>query len=237
VTVKVLRPGDRGARITRRKRFPDRHEVFTGCGVAFYDRSKNNSRVWQDVSSCGRPANVRAYRDRLRQTRQTRRPAGSGHPGHPVRCRVGQADSLARKTAGVCGTLIDLTLPIDNRTSPGPGTDSSARPRAWLRYVRCGSLVAALASSSTAYSGRTRHVRRGSGFRGRPPTLPVLSAHECGDDDTVITGLTVATGCNQLKRGAPAGRRAGREIRWLVEIEAERGDLPSGRPSSELAPS
>jgi predicted RNA-binding Zn ribbon-like protein len=36
------------------------------CGVAFHDRSKNNSRTWHDVSSCGNLANVRAYRQRRR---------------------------------------------------------------------------------------------------------------------------------------------------------------------------
>jgi predicted RNA-binding Zn ribbon-like protein len=34
------------------------------CAVAFYDRSKNNSRVWHDLARCGNPANVRAYRAR-----------------------------------------------------------------------------------------------------------------------------------------------------------------------------
>jgi predicted RNA-binding Zn ribbon-like protein len=34
------------------------------CGVAFYDRSKNNSRAWHDVMKCGNLANVRAYRSR-----------------------------------------------------------------------------------------------------------------------------------------------------------------------------
>jgi predicted RNA-binding Zn ribbon-like protein len=36
------------------------------CGVAFYDRSKNNSRTWHDVGKCGNMANVRAYRERQR---------------------------------------------------------------------------------------------------------------------------------------------------------------------------
>ena len=34
------------------------------CAFAFYDRSKNNSRVWHDLAQCGNPANVRAYRAR-----------------------------------------------------------------------------------------------------------------------------------------------------------------------------
>jgi predicted RNA-binding Zn ribbon-like protein len=36
------------------------------CGVAFHDQSKNNSRTWHDVSTCGNLANVRAYRERQR---------------------------------------------------------------------------------------------------------------------------------------------------------------------------
>ena len=36
------------------------------CGVAFHDQSKNNSRTWHDVSTCGNLANVRAYRERRR---------------------------------------------------------------------------------------------------------------------------------------------------------------------------
>lgn len=39
------------------------------CGIAFYDRSKNNSRIWHDVARCGNTANVRAYRER-RRTRE-----------------------------------------------------------------------------------------------------------------------------------------------------------------------
>jgi predicted RNA-binding Zn ribbon-like protein len=36
------------------------------CGVAFYDRSRNNSGVWHDVKTCGNAANLRAYRARHR---------------------------------------------------------------------------------------------------------------------------------------------------------------------------
>jgi predicted RNA-binding Zn ribbon-like protein len=36
------------------------------CGVAFYDRSRNNSGVWHDVKTCGNAANLRAYRARRR---------------------------------------------------------------------------------------------------------------------------------------------------------------------------
>jgi predicted RNA-binding Zn ribbon-like protein len=38
------------------------------CAVAFYDRSKNNSRVWHNLARCGTPMHVRAYRDRQRGT-------------------------------------------------------------------------------------------------------------------------------------------------------------------------
>lgn len=34
------------------------------CPVAFYDGSRNASRIWHDVSTCGNAANVRAFRSR-----------------------------------------------------------------------------------------------------------------------------------------------------------------------------
>ncbi|MEW1819236.1 CGNR zinc finger domain-containing protein [Arthrobacter sp. NPDC080031] len=37
------------------------------CAIAFFDRSKNCSRLWHDVATCGNSANVRAYRQRLRE--------------------------------------------------------------------------------------------------------------------------------------------------------------------------
>jgi predicted RNA-binding Zn ribbon-like protein len=37
------------------------------CGVAFYDESRNASRVWHDVKTCGNQANLRAYRARLKE--------------------------------------------------------------------------------------------------------------------------------------------------------------------------
>jgi predicted RNA-binding Zn ribbon-like protein len=37
---------------------------FPVCGVAFYDTSRNASRVWHDVRTCGNQANLRAYRAR-----------------------------------------------------------------------------------------------------------------------------------------------------------------------------
>jgi predicted RNA-binding Zn ribbon-like protein len=43
-----------------------RNEV---CLVAFYDRSKSNTRVWHDMARCGTPQHVREYRRRLREAR------------------------------------------------------------------------------------------------------------------------------------------------------------------------
>jgi predicted RNA-binding Zn ribbon-like protein len=37
---------------------------FERCGIAFYDSSRNASRVWHDVATCGNQANLRAYRAR-----------------------------------------------------------------------------------------------------------------------------------------------------------------------------
>lgn len=39
------------------------------CGIAFYDRSRNNSGVWHDVRTCGNAANLRAHRARRRAAR------------------------------------------------------------------------------------------------------------------------------------------------------------------------
>jgi predicted RNA-binding Zn ribbon-like protein len=39
------------------------------CRAAFYDRSRNNSKVWHDVHTCGNAVNVRAYRARQRVAR------------------------------------------------------------------------------------------------------------------------------------------------------------------------
>lgn len=38
------------------------------CGAAFYDNSRNTSRVWHDVRTCGNQANLRASRARRRDT-------------------------------------------------------------------------------------------------------------------------------------------------------------------------
>ena len=37
------------------------------CRGAFYDRSKNCSRAWHNVTTCGNAQNVRAYRTRLKE--------------------------------------------------------------------------------------------------------------------------------------------------------------------------
>jgi predicted RNA-binding Zn ribbon-like protein len=41
----------------------------TLCRAAFYDHSKNNSKVWHDVHTCGNAVNLRAYRARQRVAR------------------------------------------------------------------------------------------------------------------------------------------------------------------------
>ena len=41
----------------------------TLCSAAFYDRSRNNSKVWRDVHTCGNAVDVRAYRARQRVAR------------------------------------------------------------------------------------------------------------------------------------------------------------------------
>jgi predicted RNA-binding Zn ribbon-like protein len=39
---------------------------YPPCGIAFYDESKNNSRVWHDVKTCGNRTNLAASRGRRR---------------------------------------------------------------------------------------------------------------------------------------------------------------------------
>jgi predicted RNA-binding Zn ribbon-like protein len=41
------------------------------CGMAFYDLSRNSSRVWHDVRTCGNVTNLRASRARRRAADQT----------------------------------------------------------------------------------------------------------------------------------------------------------------------
>ncbi|MFD8091410.1 CGNR zinc finger domain-containing protein [Streptomyces malaysiensis] len=38
------------------------------CGIAFYDESRNNSRVWHDVRTCGNRTNLAAARGRRRMS-------------------------------------------------------------------------------------------------------------------------------------------------------------------------
>jgi hypothetical protein len=38
------------------------------CRAAFYDLSKNNSKIWHDMAKCGTPLHVREYRQRLRSS-------------------------------------------------------------------------------------------------------------------------------------------------------------------------
>jgi hypothetical protein len=52
------------------------------CRVAFYDRSKNNSRVWHDTATCGNQVNSRAHRARRRQL-STAGPADTSNQEDP----------------------------------------------------------------------------------------------------------------------------------------------------------
>nr|WP_246314211.1 CGNR zinc finger domain-containing protein [Kineococcus aurantiacus] len=45
-----------------------------GCPTAFFDRSRNCSRIWHDVTSCGNVANVRAHQKRARSTTSRAQP-------------------------------------------------------------------------------------------------------------------------------------------------------------------
>ena len=40
------------------------------CGAAFYDQSRNGTRVWHDMKTCGNTMNLRASRARRRQSPQ-----------------------------------------------------------------------------------------------------------------------------------------------------------------------
>jgi predicted RNA-binding Zn ribbon-like protein len=42
----------------------ERLKLCKSCGYAFYDTSKNRSRVWCDMSTCGSQEKARAYRKR-----------------------------------------------------------------------------------------------------------------------------------------------------------------------------
>ena len=60
---------------TRRRRKICRDPLC--CGVAFYDRSRNNNGVWHDLKTCGNAANLRSCRARQR--------AQFPDPNHPGR--------------------------------------------------------------------------------------------------------------------------------------------------------
>lgn len=55
-----------------------RLKACPGCGLAFYDRSRNRSRTWCSMERCGNRAKLRAYRARHRAGR---RPAGRSAAG------------------------------------------------------------------------------------------------------------------------------------------------------------
>lgn len=40
---------------------------FPSCGIAFYDQTRNNNRVWHDVRTCGNRTNLGASRQRRRE--------------------------------------------------------------------------------------------------------------------------------------------------------------------------
>jgi predicted RNA-binding Zn ribbon-like protein len=42
----------------------DRLKLCKSCGHAFYDTSKNRSRIWCDMTTCGSQEKARAYRQR-----------------------------------------------------------------------------------------------------------------------------------------------------------------------------
>jgi predicted RNA-binding Zn ribbon-like protein len=42
----------------------DRLKLCKNCGYAFYDTSKNRSRIWCDMATCGSQEKARAYRQR-----------------------------------------------------------------------------------------------------------------------------------------------------------------------------
>ncbi|NHC15368.1 CGNR zinc finger domain-containing protein [Motilibacter sp. E257] len=55
------------------------------CGAAFYDLSRNSSRVWHDMKTCGNTMNLRASRNRRR---------ASPEPPNPSDPDTGPADPL-----------------------------------------------------------------------------------------------------------------------------------------------
>ncbi|MFF1285457.1 CGNR zinc finger domain-containing protein [Streptomyces sp. NPDC058299] len=45
------------------------------CGEAFYDRSRNGTRVWHDMKTCGNALNLRASRARRQHSPEPEPPA------------------------------------------------------------------------------------------------------------------------------------------------------------------
>ena len=41
---------------------------YPECGIAFFDQTRNNNRVWHDVRTCGNRTNLRASRQKRRDT-------------------------------------------------------------------------------------------------------------------------------------------------------------------------
>ncbi|MFB9444749.1 CGNR zinc finger domain-containing protein [Dactylosporangium vinaceum] len=50
------------------------------CGAAFYDLSRNSTRVWHDMKTCGNTMNLRASRARRRSTTQLRQTTAGTEP-------------------------------------------------------------------------------------------------------------------------------------------------------------
>ena len=58
-----------------------------------------------------------------------------------------------------------------------------------------------------------------------------MVSHRSGETEDSFADLAVATGCGQIKSGAPArGERVAKYNR-LIEIEANHADLPYGLPA------
>ena len=97
-----------GGQWTRFKACP-----FTACGVAFYDTSRNASRVWHDVRTCGNQTNLRAFRARQREAAWPPAPAGA-RGRNP-------AGSRSRDPAGAQGRDQAGARGRDQAGSRGPG--------------------------------------------------------------------------------------------------------------------
>ncbi|MEU0254576.1 CGNR zinc finger domain-containing protein [Streptomyces sp. NPDC006184] len=56
---------------------PSRLKMYRNpaCGEAFYDRSRNGTRVWHDMKTCGNALNLRASRARRQHSPEPEPPA------------------------------------------------------------------------------------------------------------------------------------------------------------------